>query len=363
MVRLACIGGFLGAGKTTALIEAARNLMGRGLKVGVITHDQGGNLVDTALVRSQGLQTEEITGGCFCCRFTEFVKHASRLVEQHQPDIILAEAVGSCTDLAATVYAPLRRFHAAEFDLAPLSVFVDPGRIREILGPASQFEDSVRYLFEKQLAEAELILLSKSDLLEPGEAEDLTARIQPLVGKIPVRVMSAKTGTGIHEWVDQLLAEDSPGERNLDLDYEVYGQAEASLGWLNATVDMVSDKEFAPVELGEAVVGKIREQCTAMESAIAHLKILFVTAEGSDRIGLTTSASQAVWDGEGNLGLVREASAVINARVGVSPEELRRIVESALQSAARERRIVATVVNLESFAPAPPKRPVLQAAN
>jgi G3E family GTPase len=363
MVRLACVGGFLGAGKTTALIEAARNLMARGLKVGVITNDQGSHLVDTALVRSQGLQTEEITGGCFCCRFTEFVKHASRLVVQHHPDIILAEAVGSCTDLAATVYEPLRRFHVAEFELAPLSVFVEPDRIREILGPDSEFEDSVRYLFEKQLAEAELILLSKSDLLEPGEAEDLTARIRSLVGKIPVRVMSAKTGTGIHEWVDQLLAERSAGEKNLELDYEVYGQAEASLGWLNATVDLISDNEFPPVELGEAVVGKIKEQCRLTESAIAHLKILFVTAEGSARIGLTASAGQAVWDGEGNLGLVSEASAVINARVGVNPDELRRIVESALQSAARERRVVATVVDLESFAPAPPKRPVLQAAN
>ncbi len=63
MVRLACVGGFLGAGKTTALIEAARNLIARGLKVGVITNDQGSHLVDTAMVRRLGLQTEEITGG------------------------------------------------------------------------------------------------------------------------------------------------------------------------------------------------------------------------------------------------------------------------------------------------------------
>ena len=363
MVRLACVGGFLGAGKTTALIEAARNLMARGLKVGVITNDQGGNLVDTALVRSQGLQTEEITGGCFCCRFTEFVKHAARLVEQHRPDIILAEAVGSCTDLAATVYEPLRRFHAAEFELAPLSVFVEPDRIREILGPASQFEDSVRYLFEKQLAEAELIVLSKSDSLTRAEVDNLTAQVQQLVGEIPVIVMSAKTGAGVKEWVDQLLGERAAGEKTLDLDYEVYGQAEASLGWLNATVDLVSDKYFPPAELGEVVVGKIQEQCRATESAIAHLKILLVTAGGSDRIALTTSSRQAVWDGEGNLGLVRESSAIINARVGARPEELRRIVEDALQSAARERGVSATVVDLESFAPAPPQRPVPRAAN
>ncbi len=360
MVRIACIGGFLGAGKTTALIEAARTLMARGLKVGVITNDQGSNLVDTALVRSQGLQTEEITGGCFCCRFTEFVKHASRLVEQHRPDIILAEAVGSCTDLAATVYAPLRRFHAAEFELAPLSVFVEPDRIREILGPPSQFEDSVRYLFEKQLAEAELIILSKADLLTPAAVDTLTAQIQRLVGKIPVSVMSAKTGAGIKEWAEQLWGETSTGEKNLDLDYKVYGEAEASLGWLNATVDIVSDHQFRPAELGEAVMSQIQKQCLATESAIAHLKILFVTAEGSDRIALTTSSSQAAWDGVSDLGLAREASVIINARVGARPEELQRIVESAVQSAAQERGVSATTLDMECFAPAPPKRPVLR---
>jgi G3E family GTPase len=167
MVRLACVGGFLGAGKTTALIEAARNLMARGLKVGVITNDQGGNLVDTALVRSQGLQTEEITGGCFCCRFTEFVKHASQMVERHHPDIILAEAVGSCTDLAATVYEPLRRLYAAEFELAPLSVFVEPDRIREMLGASSQFQDSVRYLLRNNWPKPNSSFLAKATCCNP----------------------------------------------------------------------------------------------------------------------------------------------------------------------------------------------------
>jgi hypothetical protein len=72
MVRLACVGGFLGEGKTTALIEAARNMIARGSRVEVITNDQGSHLVDTVVVRSRGLQTEEITGGCFCWRFSEF---------------------------------------------------------------------------------------------------------------------------------------------------------------------------------------------------------------------------------------------------------------------------------------------------
>jgi G3E family GTPase len=358
-VRLACVGGFLGAGKTTALLEAARTLIARGSRVGVITNDQGSRLVDTALVRNRGLRTEEITGGCFCCRFTEFVKHASQLVAQHRPDIILAEAVGSCTDLAATVYAPLRRFHATTFDLAPLSVFVEPSRFRELFGPSSLFEDSVRYLFEKQLVEAELILLSKRDLLTAAETIELTTEIQRLGGTVPVIAMSARTGAGVNEWVNELLSARSRGAHVLDLDYEVYGQAEASLGWLNATVDLVADNEFRPAEFGEVVVGGIQKACRETKAAIAHLKILLMTAHGSDRIALTTNDGRAMWDGAGNLGLVREASVIINARVATSPDQLRSTVEHALQSSARQLGIRAAVLDMESFAPAPPKRPVL----
>src|SRR5687768_10964036 len=63
------IGGFLGAGKTTAVARLAQRLTQRGLKVGLITNDQGRELVDTQMLRSKGFATEEIPGGCFCCRF------------------------------------------------------------------------------------------------------------------------------------------------------------------------------------------------------------------------------------------------------------------------------------------------------
>jgi G3E family GTPase len=361
MVRIACLGGFLGAGKTTALIYAARLLVARGLRVGVLTNDQGSHLVDTALVRGSGFQTEEISGGCFCCRFTEFVKYARRLVEQHRPDIILAEAVGSCTDLAATVYRPLVRFHAMEFELAPLCVFVEPDRLRELLDPNCEFESSVRYLIEKQLAEAELIVLAKCDLLKGVELEDLKAKVRQLAGTIPLHAMSARTGAGIEGWVDQLLGRRKERNENLDLDYAIYGQAEASLGWLNATVDLSSAREFSASALAEAVMAQIQQECQAAMSPIAHLKILLVTANGSDRIALTTSAGEAAWDGDGDLGLAREASAIINARVGTTPAQLRRIVEAALQSAALEQGVSASVLDLESFAPLPPQRPVFEA--
>jgi hypothetical protein len=175
--------------------------------------------------------------------------------------------------------------------------------------------------------------------------------------------MSAKAGTGVNEWVERLLRDRSPGNHELDLDYQIYGQAEASLGWLNATVDVASGNYFSPTEFGETIVAKIREQCAAAQNAVAHVKVMLVTPQGSDRIALTTNSALAVWDGEGDLGLVREASVIVNARVAVSPGQLRRMVEEAVYSAARARTITATVLDLEAFAPTPPKRPIWQDAN
>ena len=66
------IGGFLGAGKTTSVAALAKHLSATGRTVGLITNDQGRELVDTAMLRSKGFATEEISGGCFCCRFNNW---------------------------------------------------------------------------------------------------------------------------------------------------------------------------------------------------------------------------------------------------------------------------------------------------
>lgn len=48
MIKWHLVGGFLGSGKTTAIIQACKRLLQTGQKVGVITNDQGKYLVDTA---------------------------------------------------------------------------------------------------------------------------------------------------------------------------------------------------------------------------------------------------------------------------------------------------------------------------
>src|SRR6059058_163045 len=128
------IGGFLGAGKTTAVLQIAEEYRRRGLRVGLITNDQSVGLVDTAMLAAHGFAVEEITGGCFCCRFNSLVEAADKLSAQSRPDVFIAEPVGSCTDLKASVSYPLRRIYGDNFSIAPLSVLLDPVRALRVLG-------------------------------------------------------------------------------------------------------------------------------------------------------------------------------------------------------------------------------------
>src|SRR5688572_17698540 len=118
-IRFVMVGGFLGAGKTTTLGRLARHYTSRGLCVSIVTNDQAANLVDTNSLRSQGFDVGAVAGSCFCCNFNGLMSTIENLGETRLPDVILAEPVGSCTDLVATVIQPLKRLFDAEFSIAP----------------------------------------------------------------------------------------------------------------------------------------------------------------------------------------------------------------------------------------------------
>src|SRR5271168_1248320 len=125
------VGGFLGAGKTTLLLAAARELKERGLRSAVVMNDQGDALVDTQSASIQEIPHGEVTGGCFCCRFSDLV-HVLDDLRAFSPDVIFAEPVGSCTDISATTLQPLHDF-SNRYRLGPFTVLVDPQRAYELL--------------------------------------------------------------------------------------------------------------------------------------------------------------------------------------------------------------------------------------
>ena len=124
----------MGAGKTTTLSRLARHYMDQDLRVGIVTNDQASDLVDTNTLRSQGFDVGEVAGACFCCNFNELMDTIEKLGESRKPDVLLAEPVGSCTDLVATVIQPIKRLFDAEFQIAPYPVILKPSDLALSVG-------------------------------------------------------------------------------------------------------------------------------------------------------------------------------------------------------------------------------------
>ena len=175
------VGGFLGAGKTTTLGRLARHYMDQGLNVGIVTNDQADDLVDTNMLRSQGFNVGEVAGACFCCNFDELMGTIEQLGTSERPDVILAEPVGSCTDLVATVIQPIKRLFEVEFSIAPYSVILKPSHGKRILRNEQRagFSPKAAYILKKQLEEADAILINRIDVLQPQDVEELVELVRP----------------------------------------------------------------------------------------------------------------------------------------------------------------------------------------
>lgn len=359
--RYIMIGGFLGAGKTTAMGKLARYLTAKGLKVGLITNDQAGGLVDTRLLRSQGFATEEIAGGCFCCRFNSLVDAANKLNENSRPDIFLAEPVGSCTDLVATVTYPLRRIYGDNFTIAPLSVLVDPTRARRIFGldsNTSSFSSKVTYIFKKQLEEADLIVINKSDTLP---AEDITSLQQTLEKQYPhatVLTASARNEDGISSWFEQLTSTEQTPRQVMAVDYDTYADGEALLGWLNATVSVNSNDEFEAEAFLKVLASHIQTKLNTINAEVAHFKMSF--SPNDSLSGELASIHLVRNDLKPEIGLeldepVTQGYLIINLRAEADPAVLFDIAQSSLASTTDEfPTLTATIEHQEHFRPGRP---------
>lgn len=331
--RYIMIGGFLGAGKTTAIVHLGKFLHKQGYRVGLITNDQGRDLVDTVMLRSHGFVTEEISGGCFCCRFDSLADAAENLTKTARPDVFVAEPVGSCTDLVATVSYPLRRIYGDRFVVAPFSVLVDPIRAERALGLENghRFSSKVLYIYRKQLEEAEIIAINKRDLLTPERLQRLKRSLRE---QFPARVIdiSARQGTGLNHWFKQLLHERQSNRPAMDLDYDQYAEGEALLGWFNGSARIHAPRPWDANKLLRILADATHRQLSDQKVEIAHMKMtLSPTPSLGDVAVLNLVRSDTVPELSQALeGDITQGQLIINLRAEVDPEALLKCVKTAL---------------------------------
>ena len=356
--RYIMVGGFLGAGKTTAVAALAQFLTGRGLRVGLITNDQGHDLVDTAMLRAKGFATEEIPGGCFCCRFQSLVEAAGKLDRASAPDAFIAEPVGSCTDLVATVTYPLRRIYGDRFRIAPLSVLIDPIRAERIFGlsEGKKFSEKVLYIYRKQLEEADIIVSTKSDLLDATRQNALRATIAAEYPAANIHTVSVRENSGVREWFEEVLVAEQLTRGAMEIDYAIYADGEALLGWLNATVQLSATDGFDSEIVLKSLASDIQARLDGAE--IAHLKMTLSPETGLGDIAVVNLVRS---DFVPELSLTLEhpvvsGQLIVNLRAEADPEQLRTAVCAAIAVLeAHHPGVHAKLDHIESFRPGKPE--------
>ena len=352
-VRFLMLGGFLGAGKTTAIARLARHYMDQGLRVGIVTNDQAFGLVDTQSLRAQGFDVGEVTGACFCCKFNDLIGTAKELSADEQPDVIIAEPVGSCTDLSATVIEPLRQLYGDQYEVGPLAVLLKPEHGQKILADESGvgFSPKAAYIFLKQIEEADVVVINKTDKLSAAERDRLVKLVQDRFPGKEVLAVSAKQG---HDFGKLSTAMGRTATRLLtpEVDYDIYAEGEAELGWLNCTLRL-SGKPFDLDGLLVRYVERLARACELAGAEPAHLKVLGA-ADGATAIANLVSSSAGVELSVASGATTSAAELTVNARVAFDPEALAELVESEAASLAEDEGLHHEIADMQRFRPGRP---------
>lgn len=324
------VGGFLGSGKTTAIVGAARHLIAQGKNVGIVTNDQGKYLVDTAFFRAAKLPTVEVTGGCFCCNYDDLHAKLQQLRGSALPDAIFAESVGSCADIIATVVKPFLYLNHATFPLTSFTVFTDARLLRRRLRQqAMPFSDDVVYIFDKQIEEAGLLIVNKIDLLSTSETNEVKSLSQIAYSGKVIHYQNSHSQTDVASWLQTIQSDSTLVHRQAsEIDYDRYAAGESELAWLDETIVIKSPTGRLQHSL-QYLVAQIQRELRVSQLPLGHVKFHVKTPTVDLKLSLTP-----LDDGELDASIPEllgdSAELIINARVQSSSDGLRVLIQNAL---------------------------------
>lgn len=272
-MRIHMVGGFLGSGKTTAISQAAKILVQREKRVGIITNDQGKHLVDTAFYRAQDFPALEVTGGCFCCHFNDLSEQIEKIAREYNPDILFAESVGSCADIVATVVKPLQEIRSDLGEAASYSVFVDVRLLERFLaGNEMPFSEDVTYIFAKQIEEASNLIINKIDLMDEERVNKVAAMAGERYPRAVIVLQNSLDETNVEAWLELIEGKALPSDLpSLEIDYDRYASGEQEMAWVDShyAVEVGDDNDLKL--LAEKVI-EIVHRIDQIQHIKGHLK-------------------------------------------------------------------------------------------
>ena len=179
------IGGFLGSGKTTMLLNLAKVFTDRKMKTAIIVNESGEVGVDGATIKAEGYSATELPEGCICCTLVGTLQATLRNIKRDlDPDVIIIEPTG-----LALPHKVKQFVHTAmiDEDVCAIIGLADVERFDSLLEKKESF-------YKMQMSGADLVLINKIDLAKPGQVDHVRAWFSENFPDKPVQAVSAKTG-------------------------------------------------------------------------------------------------------------------------------------------------------------------------
>ncbi len=162
------IAGFLGSGKTTAIIGLARAARDRGLSVAIVVNEIGEAGIDDKLLKHLDFDVRELLSGCICCSLAgDLLQTLDTLEAGHDVDLVLVEPSGAANpeQVISALHAYSGPDSSVNIESLFVAVIVDPlrlGELMDILGP----------LIRSQIESADLVIVSKADLASAASVQE-----------------------------------------------------------------------------------------------------------------------------------------------------------------------------------------------
>jgi hypothetical protein len=142
----------------------------------------------------------------------------------------------------------------------------------------------------------------------------------------------------------------------MEVDYDVYAEGEALLGWVNATFKVSASSPFDGNRFLQRLADEVRDRLAGAGIEIAHFKMTLAPDTGNDLAVLNLVRT----DGRPELphrlaDELAEGELIVNLRAEGDPEELNATALAALEQASRLMGVVAAVEHSEHFRPGRPE--------
>jgi hypothetical protein len=160
----------------------------------------------------------------------------------------------------------------------------------------------------------------------------------------------------LEEWFERLLTADTGSWPAPDVDYDLYAEGEALLGWLNLTIRIESPEPFDGNRFLADLATRVQDALAVDRLEVAHFKMtLMPDADVGDLGVLNLVASDGVHEQPHRLqDDLASGELIVNLRAEGNPEVLRTVVTSAVTDVAGAAGVSSTIVHLEHFRPGRP---------